>query len=419
MRPDIPAGWSQGTLGDIASINPEQLGRETPPSFELEYLDIASVERPGALKRGVPYAFYGAPSRARRPTRAGDILVSTVRPYLRSFAMVREDPGNLVASTGFAVVRAADPADQEFVLQHILSGPFVDHLKPLMTGSNYPAVRPDDVERYPLLLPPASERKQIGMMLAQVDVAIAADEAVVEQLVRVRREVAEDLLTRGLPQQRHGLKRTVIGTIPESWDLKVLHDVGQVQTGLSKGKTPSGAVLELPYLRVANVQDGHVDLEEMKTVAVEPEALERYRLRSGDVLFTEGGDFDKLGRGCVWRGQIDPCLHQNHVFAVRTNEELLPDFLAAHAASRRGRAYFLDCAKRTTNLASINSTQLKALPVPIPPLDEQQSIVEAVGAVTGRIEKERAVVAERRRLKAALADALLTGKIRVLVRDAA
>ena len=191
----------------------------------------------------------------------------------------------------------------------------------------------------------------------------------------------------------------------------MLHDVGQVQTGLSKGKTPSGAVLELPYLRVANVQDGHVDLEEMKTVAVEPEALERYRLRSGDVLFTEGGDFDKLGRGCVWRGQIDPCLHQNHVFAVRTNEELLPDFLAAHAASRRGRAYFLDCAKRTTNLASINSTQLKALPVPIPPLDEQQSIVEAVGAVTGRIEKERAVVAERRRLKAALAAALLTGKI--------
>lgn len=277
----------------------------------------------------------------------------------------------------------------------------------------------DDFLAITTTVPPLVEQRRIAATLQAVDDAIAADEAVVEQLERVRRYQAEDLLTRGLVQHRHEVKHSAIGTIPSSWTVRALSDVALVQTGLAKGKAPAGAVLDLPYLRVANVQDGYVDLEEVKTVSVEPGALDRYRLRAGDVLFTEGGNFDQLGRGCVWRGQINPCLHQNHVFAVRTGTDLLPEFLAAHAASGRGRSYFLGCAKRTTNLASINSTQLKALPVPIPPLTEQQAIVNALGAVAARLDAERAVVAERRRIKAALATALLTGQIRVPAQDPA
>lgn len=187
------------------------------------------------------------------------------------------------------------------------------------------------------------------------------------------------------------MTRTVVA---ESWPVRPLSDVADIQTGIAKGKAATGATVEVPYLRVANVQDGHLDLTEMKTIVVEPAALDRYRLHSGDVLFTEGGDFDKLGRGCVWRGEIDPCLHQNHVFAVRTRTDLLPDFLAAHAASQRGRAYFLDCAKRTTNLASINSTQLKAFPVPLPPLPEQREIAATLKAVDDAIAAGEAVVVQ-------------------------
>src|SRR3546814_17828054 len=94
-----------------------------------------------------------------------------------------------------------------------------------------------------------------------------------------------------------------------------------VQTGIAKGKAINGAAITLPYLRVANVQDGHVDLSVIKTITLKPSEVDRYSLRKGDVLFTEGGDFDKLGRGTVWNGEIKPCLHQNHVFAVRPNTE--------------------------------------------------------------------------------------------------
>ncbi len=175
---------------------------------------------------------------------------------------------------------------------------------------------------------------------------------------------------------------------PAGWDLVPLSQVATVQTGLAKGKVVNGEALELPYLRVANVQDGHLDLEVIKTITVSPESVARFSLQPGDVLFTEGGDFDKLGRGTVWRGEIPNCLHQNHVFAVRPSpSQLLPEFLAALASSAHGRRYFQLSSKQSTNLASINSTQLKEFPVPLPSLDLQRNIVEILGTWDKALEK--------------------------------
>lgn len=163
--------------------------------------------------------------------------------------------------------------------------------------------------------------------------------------------------------------------LPEGWRKVPLEQVAEVRTGLAKGKQSTADAISLPYLRVANVQDGHLDLREVKLIEVERHQVARYSLKSGDILMTEGGDFDKLGRGAVWQAQIDPCLHQNHVFAVRALADLVdPGYLSALAASEHGRTYFLSCAKRSTNLASINSSQLKAFPVILPPLSEQRGI---------------------------------------------
>ena len=121
-----------------------------------------------------------------------------------------------------------------------------------------------------------------------------------------------------------------------------LENCAVVQTGAAKGRKFGGAeVVQVPYLRVANVQDGYLDLAEMKTISIRRSELDRYRLQQGDVLMTEGGDFDKLGRGFVWRGQLKLCVHQNHVFAVRTDRNrLLPDFFTYEAQSDYGRGLF-------------------------------------------------------------------------------
>jgi type I restriction enzyme S subunit len=145
------------------------------------------------------------------------------------------------------------------------------------------------------------------------------------------------------------------------WPTCALEEVAEIRSGVTLGRRLEGQTVRLPYLRVANVQDGHLDLSEIKQVEVLESEAEKWRLLNGDLLLTEGGDWDKLGRGAVWRGEIKHCIHQNHIFCVRTRgATVLPEFLAALISSPIGKAYFQQASKQTTNLASINQRQLKA-----------------------------------------------------------
>ena len=187
--------WRASTLGSLAQVNPEQLGSRTDPDYLLEYLDISAIEQPGVIGDTRTLRFEDAPSRARRVVREGDILVSTVRPYLRNFARVRQASDNLVVSTGYAVVRPSDRVDGRFLYQHILSSGFVEYLKPRMSGSNYPAVTAHDVKAYPLFLPPLPEQRKIAAILSSVDDAIEEDRAFIDQAQIVKRGLMSVLLT--------------------------------------------------------------------------------------------------------------------------------------------------------------------------------------------------------------------------------
>ena len=256
------------------------------------------------------------------------------------------------------------------------------------------------------------EQERIAAILSSVDNAIEKTQAVIDQVQVVKRGVTQELLERGLPGRHPRFKQTEIGEIPEEWRLSKLSDIASLQTGIAKNKAKAGP-LSVPYLRVANVQDGFLNLAEIKALEVDGDAVARYALRAGDVLLTEGGDADKLGRGAVWNAEIEPCLHQNHIFVARPYECIRPLFLSLYAGSSRGKSYFLNCSKQTTNLASMNSTQLKGLPVPIPLLDEQDAILERTGAVDDRLKREEDSVGHLRELKSALMSVLLTGELRV------
>jgi len=197
--------------------------------------------------------------------------------------------------------------------------------------------------------------------------------------------------------------------LPAGWESCPLSDVADVRSGLAKGRKNIKDPVLLPYLRVANVQDGRLDLREVKTIEVARALVERYRLRPGDVLLTEGGDNGKLGRGTVWQGEIEPCIHQNHVFAVRVNAKRMdPWFLASLAESSYGRSYFHGAAKQTTSLATINKAQVKAFPVLLPPLPEQRKIAAVLSSVDSTIEQTEAVIEQIGVVKKALLQQLLT-----------
>jgi type I restriction enzyme S subunit len=152
----------------------------------------------------------------------------------------------------------------------------------------------------------------------------------------------------------------------------------------------------------------------MKTITIQTKEKSRYLLRNGDIVLTEGGDFDKLGRGFIWKGEVDDCVHQNHIFAVRVDRSrLLPEFFAHLSQSSYGKKYFLSVAHKTTNLACINTTKLKGFPVLVPMLEEQREIVGALAAMDAQ-----ASVHERKReslsdLFRTLLHQLMTARIRL------
>jgi type I restriction enzyme S subunit len=141
-------------------------------------------------------------------------------------------------------------------------------------------------------------------------------------------------------------------------------------------------------------------------------------LQNGDVLMTEGGDLDKLGRGCVWNAQVSPCLHQNHVFAVRPNQSrLAPQFLSAFLGTNYARAYFQTTAKQTTNLAATNKTKLGMLKVLLPKVDEQDKILTAISdetqPITTAIARYEREITLLREYRTRLTADVVTGKLDV------
>lgn len=210
-------------------------------------------------------------------------------------------------------------------------------------------------------LPPLSEQRAVASRLASIGVSLENARSQIREVLRsldaYERAVLLNALTSSLTKSG------------QSIDLQTttLADVAEIQGGLALGKRYGPVELvSRPYLRVANVQRGRLDLDEVKEVLVTPTEAARYQLEAGDILMNEGGDRDKLGRGWVWNGEIPGCLHQNHVFRLRLKNKDYPPQFISHYANEIGREYFLSAAKQTTNLASISKSRLGRLPIKLP-----------------------------------------------------
>lgn len=309
--------------------------------------------------------------------------------------------------------------NQGFVnfVPHEVDGEFLyyllDELTPIIkrlgSGTTFDEVSKRDLRKVYCAIPiEKNEQAAIARILDAVDMAIERTREAVERARTLDHSLLHDLLEHGLGEGRSDKR-------PVHWEIKRVSEIAEVGSGVTMGKDVSGfKSVELPYLRVANVQDGHLDLSTIKTVRVRCDEVDHYRLKAGDVLMTEGGDLDKLGRGTLWEGQIPDCLHQNHIFRVRVNRKVLdPRFFSYVVESDIAKRYFIRVAKRTTNLASTNKTQVRAFRFPVPPLPEQQQIVAIVAAAKAKLQALMQKEVALQQLKKSLMHDLLTGKVRV------
>ncbi len=191
----IPEEWEVVKLMDITKINPEQIGNSYSRDYQIKYLDISGITQTGHIDEIKDITFEEAPSRARRVAQKNDILVSTVRPYLKAFARLKTCPNNLIVSTGYAVIRPKIPEDSEYIYQSILDDRFIKFLLPHMSGTNYPAVRPSDIGNYLCALPTENERKKIADILTTFDLEIDGEEANKQNLESLKKSLMQVLLT--------------------------------------------------------------------------------------------------------------------------------------------------------------------------------------------------------------------------------
>ena len=276
------------------------------------------------------------------------------------------------------------------------------------------------------VLPPLENQHLIACYLdsvcSDIEVLISKTRSSIEEYKKLKQAVITQAVTKGVRGEREMKDSGVewIGEIPKEWRKTQLRHCATIKSGITLGKSyrKDTVLIERPYLRVTNVQGGYVDLNDLATIEVTPDEDLKYRLHSGDVLMTEGGDRDKLGRGCVWHGEIEPCLHQNHVFAVQTNETiLLPEFLEYLTASDVGRSYFDVTAIKTTNLACTSSSKVLAFTIPLPPIEEQIEIVSFIKKrsleLNKLIMKKELLVQELESYKKSLIYEVVTGKLEV------
>lgn len=198
---------------------------------------------------------------------------------------------------------------------------------------------------------------------------------------------------------------------PCAFPFTSLGSVAKVTYGIQKSPTNRPGKHARPYLRVANVRKGYLDLSEIKTINVPDDEMSTFRLESGDILFVEGnGSRAELGRVAMWQGEIANCVHQNHLIKVRLDQtQMSSEFAMTWFNTEIGRGHFFRSAKTSSGLGTINSDEVRNAPIPLPPLDVQQDIMRRVAARRAEIARERAAAQHRAAEAAAEIEALILG----------
>lgn len=339
-------------LGEICEINP-LTSPKLPNETKISFIPMEAVNQStGQVKSRL--ADWGKYKTGFTKFQNGDILVAKITPCFQNNKIaIAEIPTKWGAgSTEFHTLRVHEQIDSSYLLHFLRQEKVLAAGELQLTGTGGQRRLPKtflDNLRTPL--PPLEEQRRIATLLSHSQLSIKA--------------------AREKHQATIALKNQTFSTFLKDLqsDHQLLSEVASIQSGITKGRKikPEMDLIETPYLAVSNVKDGFLDLKKVSNIKATEAEIERYRLLNGDIVLTEGGDPDKLGRGTIWREEVPGSIHQNHIFRVRlpNDSAYTPEALMAIFGSRASRVYFFRSAKQTTGIASINKSQLSNLPIPI------------------------------------------------------
>lgn len=401
------SAWKTAALGSLVEPAKTWNPSHSAPDEVFDYIDLGAVDQDTkSIVRARKLSCSEAPSRARQLVAKGDVLVSTVRPNLNGVARVPEDLNGATASTGFCVLRSR-PAllDSGYIFHWVKSPEFVASMVSKATGASYPAVSDRIILESALPVPPLAQQRRIAAVLDRAEALRAKRRAALAQL---------DILIQSLFLDLFGDP----ATNPNKWEAKPLRElVSEFRYGTSNKSQAHGR----PALRIPNVVGGIIDLSDLKTVPVDAAEFERLRLINGDVLFVRtNGNPDFVGRCAVFDGTVagssgfarDDFVFASYLIRARlAADAITPIFLREFMLGRHGRRELRSRSKTSAGQFNINTENLGAIAVPIPPTVLQREFARSVAAVEKLKTSHRASLGELDALFASLQHRAFRGEL--------
>lgn len=411
------APWPTQRLKYGASYNDETLPESTDDFATIQYVEISDVSLVGGIEKSTPMLFHEAPTRARRKVRDGDILVSTVRTYLKAIASVEETPDDLVVSTGFCVIRPTAALDSSYAGWVARSEEFVGEVVSRSVGVSYPAINASELMNIEVPLPPLNTQRRIAVFLeesaARIDALIARKQALLERLAEKRQAVITQAVTKGLdpsaPMKDSGIDW--LGQIPAHWAVWPLKRFLKQSTyGVSASLEPTG---EVAILRMGNLSEGELDFGDLRFLdEVDPTIV----LRAGDVVFNRTNSLDLVGKAAIYRGNYGAALSlASYLVLFRFDSRYDPHYANYVMGTDVLMALGRTLALPSIGQANLNPSRYAAIHFPIPPISEQQEIAAHIElrlrALTELKEKIEASIEKLLEFRAGLVTAAVTGQI--------
>ena len=413
---EIPSHWKVRQLKYLATVNDETLPETTTPDLELSYVDIGNVDSIAGITGTEYLLFEDAPSRARRIVRQGDVIISTVRTYLKAIARIEPTDVNLIVSTGFAVIRSRE-LDGGFAAYALGSPYFVDRVVAHSVGVSYPAINASELSCLDIAFPPLPEQQAIAAFLdretARIDVLVAKKERLIELLQEKRTALITRAVTRGLdpnaPVKDSGVEW--LGEIPVHWETTKLRrlltlvahhvDVHPEQIYQEIGIRSWGrGIFHKDPVTGATLGDKRV-----------------FKLRPGELV---------LNIVFAWEGAVaivsesEKDMIASHRFPTfqHTRNLVDLDYLLMFLQSEHGRGLMgLNSPGAAGRNRTIRMDSFLEEEVPFPPLEEQREIVGTFRSNEHRLQslssKVREAIERLRELRSALISAAVTGRIDV------
>lgn len=409
--------WSLRPLKYAAKINSRPLGENTASDFEINYIDISSVDSNGHQNSAETMTFGNSPSRARRVVASGDVIISTVRTYLKAISYIENANDNLICSTGFAVITPSPQVHPKFLFYWARSEWFINEIVARSVGVSYPAINAIEIGNLPFPAIKMDEQQTIADFLdretARIDELIAGNQRLIDLLQEQRTVQITHIVTKGLnpdaPMKDSGVEW--LGEIPAHWEVKMLKYVAKIVTGNTPPKTDPENYDELeglPWVKPDNLGTFLPISKSQECLSAKGVALARVVPKEA-ILTCCIGSIGSIGiAGCelatnqqinsvIFKGQR--VLHKYGFYVVYAS---LPEY------------------RKLANLnvvSILNSQSQKTIRIPLPPIPEQQAIADYLDQETSRIdslvERINQAIEKLREYRSALITATVTGKIDV------